>query len=139
MKRWIPPILAGLLVIVLAAALLRGSGDATGPLVGKTAPDFHLQTLDGGDVRLSDLRGRPVIVNFWASWCIPCREEAPLLREIAEQQAEGGLVIVGIMYQDREADARKFIEDYGLTFPSLIDKDLSTASITAWAPCRKPF
>lgn len=127
MKRWIPPLLSAVLVIVLAAALLRGSGDAGGPLVGKPAPEFTLQTLDGHTLKLSDLKGRPVLLNFWASWCIPCKEEAPLLRDIAEKQSADGLAIVGVVYQDQPGRAQEFVREYNLNFPSVLDPKLDTA------------
>ncbi len=127
-RRWIPPLLAALLVAVLAAALLRGGGgDPGGPLVGKPAPDFTLTTLDGGSVKLSALRGRPVLLNFWASWCIPCRDEAPLLADLARGQGANGLAVVGVVYQDKPGDAKRFRDQYGLTFPSLLDPKLNTA------------
>ena len=127
-RRWIPPLLAALLVAVLGAALLRGGGgDSGGPLVGKPAPDFTLTTLDGGSVKLSQLRGRPVLLNFWASWCLPCRDEAPLLSALAGQQSATGLAIVGVVYQDKAGDARAFRNQYNLTFPSLLDPKLNTA------------
>lgn len=128
MKRWIPPILAAALVAVLALALLRGNPqDAGGPLVGKQAPNFTLTTLDGGTVSLASLKGRPVVVNFWASWCVPCREEAPLLRELAEKQSADGLAIVGIAFQDRENDAKAFKQEYGLAFPTALDPNSEIA------------
>jgi len=127
LQRWIAPLLAGLLVIALGAALLRGSGNDGGPLVGKPAPDFELETLSGGTVRLSKLRGRPVVVNFWASWCVPCREEAPILRDLAEQQSAAGLAVVGILFQDQAQKARAFQEEYALAFPSLLDPGSNTA------------
>lgn len=120
--------LSALLVVVLGVALLRGSGEgAGGPLVTKPAPNFELRTLDGGTVSLADLRGRPVVVNFWASWCIPCREEAPLLRDLAREQSADGLAVVGVLFQDREDDARAFRDEYALAFPSLIDPGSGTA------------
>ena len=72
----------------LGAALLNPARNATdgGPLVGKPAPAFTLESLDGAQVSLASLQGRPVVLNFWASWCVPCREEAPLFRELGERR-----------------------------------------------------
>ena len=79
---------------------------------GTKAPDFDLARLRGsGNVKLADLRGKPVIVNFWASWCIPCRKEFPLFRETQTMYRADGLVIVGITYKDLSRDARDFADD----------------------------
>ncbi len=108
---------------LLGWGLLRPTGlDAkASPLVGQPAPDFRLVTLQGGTLQGSSLKGRPVIVNFWASWCIPCREEAPLLRDTQTKYASRDLVIVGITVNDKPEDSRKFAEEFGLNYPNLID------------------
>lgn len=117
---WLPPLLAGLLVVgLLALLLLPGSPDRDPTAVGRTPPNFALQSLDGETVELAGLRGRPVVLNFWASWCAPCREEAPLLRDL---QASGSDVqVLGILYSDREDAARRFIAEHALNYPSLLD------------------
>lgn len=111
------------LVLVLAlGALALSRLPATSPTaVGSIAPDFTLASLDGEPIRLADLRGRPVIVNFWASWCGPCIEEFPLLREAAARHAADGLAVVGIVYRDRSGAAREFMERHGGTWPAAID------------------
>lgn len=97
------------------------------PIVGRPAPAFDLETLDGGRLSVADLRGSPVVVNFWASWCIPCREEAPLLTAAAEEYEAQGLRVVGIVYQDSPQSARDFMGRYGQTYPGLVDPDGRTA------------
>ena len=62
-----------------------------------------------------------MIVNFWASWCLPCREEAPLLRDVQDQFANQGLVLVGIIVSDKPENSRKFVAEFGLNYPNLID------------------
>ncbi|MFC6590983.1 TlpA family protein disulfide reductase [Deinococcus lacus] len=129
-KRFVPPLLAGGLVAGLGVALLSPARTATtgSPLLGQPAPAFSLTSLDGTPVSLESLRGRPVVVNFWASWCAPCRAEAPLLRELAGRQSEGGLAVVGIMFQEKqEAAARDFIREYALAYPNLRDPQANTA------------
>jgi cytochrome c biogenesis protein CcmG/thiol:disulfide interchange protein DsbE len=93
----------------------------SGGRVGADAPDFALVDLNGNPLRLADLRGRPVIVNFWASWCAPCVEEFPLLRDAAEAHAADGLALVGIVYQDRSEAARDFMTRFGATWPAAMD------------------
>ena len=92
------------------------------PLIGQPAPGFRLAALDGGpETDLEDLRGRPVLVNFWASWCIPCREEFPLYRDARSAHAAEGLEIVGIVHDDDAESARGFAEEFGAEWPLVID------------------
>ncbi len=93
------------------------------PLYGKPAPDIGLATLDGEQVTLSSLRGRPVLVNFWASWCVPCREEFPLMVEAYAEHADDGLEILGVIHDDSADGARRFASDNGATWPLVMDAD----------------
>ncbi|HEU5323256.1 MAG TPA: TlpA disulfide reductase family protein, partial [Methylomirabilota bacterium] len=98
--------------------------------VGRAAPDFLLQTLDGGELRLSDLQGKPVLVNFWASWCAPCREEMPEIVRAYEAGKAEGLVVVAVDLQENDGEVRDFARDFGMTFPVVIDRSGQVAS--AW-------
>ena len=93
------------------------------PLVGKAAPEIDLLTIDGEPVKLSELRGRPVLVNFWATWCPPCREEFPLMVDAYAEHEADGLEILGVMHQDLADGARDFAQDMGATWPILADPD----------------
>ena len=95
------------------------------PLVGKQAPDFTLPTLDGTEVRLSHFHGQPVLINFWASWCLPCREEMPeLVRSYETHKAEGFVVLgLNLTYSDALPDVQAFVSEFHMTFPVLLDKD----------------
>ncbi|MEP7041119.1 MAG: TlpA disulfide reductase family protein [Chloroflexota bacterium] len=111
------------LVILVAwgALLLARPGLPPVVRVGDPAPAFALADLDGNPVRLADLRGRPVIVNFWASWCGPCVEEFPLLNSAAAAHEGEPLAIVGIVFRDRSEAARAFLERMGATWPVAMD------------------
>jgi cytochrome c biogenesis protein CcmG/thiol:disulfide interchange protein DsbE len=95
------------------------------PREGFLAPAFTLDTLGGGTVALPDLRGKVVVVNFWASWCFPCRQETPALQAVYEQYKDSGVVVVGVNLtnQDSMADLRTFAHEFGLTYPILLDRD----------------
>lgn len=88
------------------------------PLASGTAPDFELQTFEGKVLKLSDLRGKPVVLNFWASWCLPCREEAPFLVAAWNQYRDQGLMLVGVDYVDTDAEAKKYMAEFKITYPN---------------------
>lgn len=86
---------------------------------GDPAPDVRAPGLDGDPVRLSELRGEPVVINFWASWCHPCRREFPVLREIYED----GTAVIGIVFDDIASDAEAFADEMDATWPMAVDED----------------
>jgi cytochrome c biogenesis protein CcmG/thiol:disulfide interchange protein DsbE len=124
--------LVGLLLVLLAIRLVsNGSGYRLDKALaaGKSpiAPDFSLRRLNGeGQLRLRSLRGKAVVLNFWASWCVPCKQEAPLLETAAKRYRSAGLVVVGVDSQDFRSDARHFVRLYGLTYPIVHDDGTST-------------
>ena len=130
-RRWVMP--AAVLAVAAALLLVLSRAVATPPATGGTplnaqpAPDFRLATTSGEMLSLADLRGQVVLLNFWASWCIPCREEAPLLRDAARDHQARGLRVVGVLYQDGADAARDFERRYGITYPTVIDADGRTA------------
>lgn len=115
------------LVALLTVNVAGPNTSVDTPIVGRPAPAFDLETLGGGRLSSADLRGSPVVLNFWASWCIPCREEAPLLTAAANDYQAQGLRVVGVVYQDSAESARDFMERYGQTYPGLLDPDGRTA------------
>ncbi len=106
----------------LPAALVPEGASVTAA-VGSLAPDFLLENLDGGESRLSDYRGRPVVLNFWATWCRPCRKEMPQFVEAYDKYSADGLVIIGLNLQEGKSIIQPFADDYGIDFPVLIDRD----------------
>jgi cytochrome c biogenesis protein CcmG/thiol:disulfide interchange protein DsbE len=119
--------LLGLLIWRVAFKDNSGAADelAQGKLV--EAPAFTLDRLDRqGRLALEDLKGKAVVVNFWASWCIPCRDEAPVLQKTYERYRDQGLVVLGVDVNDFKADARRFMKRYGITYPVVYDGKGST-------------
>lgn len=82
------------------------------------APDFTLELYDGGTFRLSEQQGKVVMVDFWASWCIPCREEALMLESLWREYQDQGVVFVGVAYADVESNARAFLDEFSVTYPN---------------------
>jgi len=107
---------AGLIVLtsLLYGLMARGPG----PLTEGPAPDFTLSLFEGGQLSLNDLHGQVLVVNFWASWCPPCRTEAPIYQSVWESYRERGVTFVGVNYQDTEPPAQAFIEEFGITYPN---------------------
>ncbi len=90
---------------------------------GHAAPDFYLRSLDSEPIRLSELQGKAVLVNFWASWCTSCREEMPDLIKTYEQYKNAGFVIVGVNLREADSRVRGFADDFGVTYPVALDRN----------------
>ena len=119
--------LLGLLIWKVAFGRTTGAADelAEGKLVH--APAFTLDRLDReGQLSVADLKGKAVVVNFWASWCVPCRDEAPVLQTTYERYRDQGLVVLGVDVNDFRQDARRFMKRYGLSYPVVYDGKGST-------------
>jgi thiol-disulfide isomerase/thioredoxin len=113
--------IAGYLPGIIAAVLLAVS--MAGAASPETAPDFTLKSASGANLKLSELRGEVVLVNFWASWCGPCRQEMPLLSELHEQYRDLGFTVLGVNVEADTRKARKLLEDAPVSFPVLFDSD----------------
>ncbi len=109
------------LVAVLAFGFTRDPREIPSPLIGRPAPPFAVRLTDGRELSLADLRGKVVFLNFWASWCPPCRAEARLLEASWREHRDGDVVFLGINMQDREPDAREFLREFGITYPNGLD------------------
>jgi peroxiredoxin len=120
-----------LLAGALGAAAYWGRGpvgraDAfavTRPAASAAASEFQLPALDGGTVRLADLRGRVVLLNFWATWCGPCREEMPGLAALATELGPRGLVVVAVSVREPRTKVEPFVRDFRLRFPVALDEE----------------
>ena len=122
---WPAALVGGLLIAVgVTMTLIRmappgprgGPEGGGGRPVGRPAPDFSLPLMSGGTLSLHSLRGRPVLLNFWASWCVPCREEMPLLVRLHNRYGPRGVEFVGVDTEDLEADARAFLAQYHVDY-----------------------
>jgi cytochrome c biogenesis protein CcmG/thiol:disulfide interchange protein DsbE len=91
--------------------------------IGRDVPDFRLPNLDGGCFELARYRGRPLVVNFWASWCHPCRTEFPLLEDARERYDDEQLEVIGITYHDIASDSRRFADERDTAWPLAVDDD----------------
>ncbi|MDK1046125.1 MAG: redoxin domain-containing protein [Anaerolineales bacterium] len=100
------------------------------PVSSGAAPDFTLNTFDGQTLLLSELRGKVVVINFWASWCVPCRDEAPILEAAWREYRERDVVFIGVDYLDTETEARAYLAEFDITYPN--GPDLRTLISTSY-------
>jgi peroxiredoxin len=119
----------GLIGVILATALvLAFLDDDENPVrISTTAPDFMLPKVGGETVTLSDYQGQAVFINFWASWCGPCREEMPYMQRQYELKKNEGVEILAVNMAESESVASSFAEQMGVSFPILLDEDLAVA------------
>jgi cytochrome c biogenesis protein CcmG/thiol:disulfide interchange protein DsbE len=121
------PILIGGLLLIGGLVAVLASGFGTDPkivsnaLPGKAAPAFSLATLEGDPVSLADLKGSPAVLNFWSTWCQPCKIEHPFLVAAAQAYKGRGVAFLGVLYDDEPAAARRFLNEKGFGFPTLYD------------------
>jgi len=109
------------LLAVLAFGFTRDPREIPSPLIGRPAPSFSVRLTDGREVTLAALRGKVVFLNFWASWCPPCRAEARSLEASWQRHRGGDVAFLGINMQDREEAAREFLREFGVTYANGID------------------
>jgi cytochrome c biogenesis protein CcmG, thiol:disulfide interchange protein DsbE len=131
-RRWVIAGAVALSIALLASlfsfGLSRDPAILRSPLIGRPAPGFALRTIDGSQtIRLSDLRGQVVVLNFFASWCRDCRVEHPALRAAWERYRDQGAVVLGVTFQDRKQDSEAFAGELATTWPLLEDEDSKTA------------
>jgi cytochrome c biogenesis protein CcmG, thiol:disulfide interchange protein DsbE len=127
-------VLAGQTLAIAAVGVLAGllvwklTHQPPPPRVGERAPAFSLQRLNGaGPVSLASLRGKIVVLNFFASWCAPCKREAPVLEKVWQDYRSRGVVVLGVDSGDEASDARRFMSAHGVTYPVVVDQNESLA------------
>lgn len=119
MRRLAVSLAVALLLGLLALLFLSLGRAQQGPLaVGSRMPDFELTTFNGQTWRTAELRGHVLVVNFWASWCQPCEEEAVLLEQVHREVREEGVIFLGVNYADTEPEALTYLEGVGATYPN---------------------
>ena len=109
-------LIVGGLAWLLAYGFTRDPRFIYSPLIGRMAPPFTLTLFDGTTIKLEELRGKVVFLNFWASWCPPCRAEARTLEAAWQQYKDRDVVFLGVNIQDREENAREFLNEFGVTY-----------------------
>ena len=108
------------ILLLFASTVLAGTAQAP-------APDFTLKSNSGANIRLSELRGEVVLINFWASWCGPCRQEMPILSELHDKYKAMGFTVLGVNVEENSSAARKLLKDLPVSFPVLFDNDSSVS------------
>ncbi|MGC5324500.1 thiol-disulfide oxidoreductase ResA [Brevibacillus sp. SYSU BS000544] len=122
-RTWLRVAILAVLLAALVFAVYSSFKKETGTVqVGDTAPNFSLQQLDGAQVKLSDLRGKAVVLNFWGSWCVPCKTEMPDLEKQYQLHKNDGVVFTGVNIGESPITAKQFISQVGVTFPIWLDQ-----------------
>lgn len=130
MTRPVRSIIAFLFVcLTLAGMVSARMAMAALPAVGTRAPDFSLSGSTGRNMRLSELRGEVVLINFWATWCGPCRQEMPQLNQLYAQYRAAGFTLLGVNIDDKRDNAQAMMKKLGVHFPTLFDSDKRVARL----------
>jgi len=118
-----------LVTILVSGLLITGCAGESNQVaqVGMPAPDFQFQNPDGQHTSLSDLQGKPVLINFWATWCGPCRFEMPYLQQVYEEWSDKGLVVLAINIGESSAQVEAFMQSHDLSLPVLLDAKQAVA------------
>lgn len=114
-------IILGLVGLMSYAIFGNRANVKTSPLIGKQAPDFTLRTFDGQELSLSDLEGKTILLNFWASWCMPCRQEAGPLENSWQKYKDDDVVFVGVNVWDENSNAQRYLVQFGGGYPHALD------------------
>ena len=119
----------GLMALLCAAVLALSSASAMAiPSKGK-APDFTLKSNHGTNIKLSEHRGQVIMINFWASWCAPCRKEMPLLEELYQRYKDGGFTLLGVNVEEDSSAAKDLLKEIQVSFPILFDNQNAVSQL----------
>lgn len=121
-------LIIGVMAVVAVFAVQLFRQNQIQPMPGETAPGFSMTTFDGDAVSLEDYRGQIVVVNFWGSWCGPCRAEAPDLQDIYADYQDEGVVVFGVNWLDVDDEALAFLDEFGITYPNAPDVSETVAN-----------
>ncbi|OGQ48172.1 MAG: hypothetical protein A3H42_06810 [Deltaproteobacteria bacterium RIFCSPLOWO2_02_FULL_46_8] len=128
MKRWILFILIVCPILYfLAFGLTRNPRDLPSVMIGKKAPSFSLETMEGKKFTLESIAGTPLVVNFWATWCGPCFYEHPVLKKARDRYEKEGVKFLGVVYQDQKETVLQFLKEEGSPFLALLDPESKMA------------
>jgi len=122
-------VLGALVALVGIGLLLSGDPVPSRLERGASAPDFELRDLEGREVKLADLRGRVVLVNFWATWCKPCEDEMPAMERLYRSLEPEGFELLAVSVDEGQSEVRAFEQRLGITFPILLDPDQSVSEL----------
>ena len=125
--RWILPLAAFPFLALLVFGLMRDQDFFPTPLIDQSAPAWHLETLDGDSLSVDELKGKVVLLNFWASWCVPCRAEHAVLLQAARTWPEDDVQVVGIVYDDSRRNTQRFLDELGNAWRHVMDPGSRTA------------
>lgn len=114
-------------ILMLWAFFLLAGMAAKPPLVGGPAPDFQLDQINGSPTKMSDYRGQIVLLNFWATWCKPCKKEMPEIQAAYEALKDQGFVVLALNFAEKAEKVEKLVKEMGLTFPILLDRKVAVA------------
>ncbi len=114
--------IAAISLVILSLGIIAARDQSASQVETDHAPDFSLTTFDGEQISLSDWRGNVVVVNFWASWCAPCRDEADMLERVWREYQSHGVQFVGVNYADNRANASAHIAEFDITYPNGTDE-----------------
>jgi peroxiredoxin len=130
----------GVLLLALVFALYSSFvKDPNAVKVGSDAPNFSLEQLNGPDMVLSDLKGKGVVLNFWGTWCEPCKEEMPALQKQYDQFKDKGLVVLGVNIGESPVAVEPFVKQYGISFPILLDRQSQITKLYRIGPIPTTF